>query len=199
MISSLENNGLNAKPTPDGAVIRWSNREIPINRLQFSLYILGWLLITPLTFFLTSSLLQDLVRWQQGLFSGWVSLLISSLFFALSLGATLFITYTLLGWTWEEEISIREEGIQIGFAGWLAPKEKVIPRDDIWRISYERLQSKSDREMNFTLNVFHGSKRETLGFWMNRAAKKNLYLFIQDTIENQGWSYIEFKLKEKID
>ncbi len=188
--------GLSIHQIPSGAVFTWCNRKIPINRLMMSAYILGWLLAMPLGIFLTASLVRDILRWQQGLPAGTTALGISALFLILNWGIIWYLSFTILRWTWHETLTVDENGVRILFAGPLAPGETLIPKDDIWQISFEKFRTRREQEAIHTLNVFHGESRETLAFWMAKPEKEKLYNLLRSAIEAQGWPYVQFRTGE---
>jgi hypothetical protein len=185
--------GLEFHETPTGAVFSWSNRQIEINRLLMAGYLSGWLLTFPLAVFLTASLIRDLFRWGQGLPTGPTALAVSAVVLVLSWGIAWYLSYTILRWTWQESLQVDDMGVSISFTGLLAPRDTSIFRDDIWRISFERIRTRREQEASYTLNVFHGNSRETLAIWMSKSEKKKLFDLLRKTIELQGWTYIEFR------
>jgi hypothetical protein len=191
--ASNEIQGLEYQETSNGTIFSWSNRQVAINRLLMAGYLLGWLLAFPLAVFLTTSLIRDLLHWQQGLPSGPTAIIVSAIIMIVSWGVAVFISYTLLRWTWQETLQVDEKGVSIALDGLLAPKETWIAKDDIWRISFERIRTRREQEASYTLNVFHGNRRDMLAPWMAKSEKKKLFHLLKETIELKSWTYIDFR------
>ena len=189
--------GLTHERSAQGDRLSWPNRSIPKSTGLVLVYAAGLLAAITLGLFLSAGLIQDLMLWRQGAPSGMGTLFMSALIMLTCWGVALVLGASVLRLAWTETVWITSEGIQVDFEGPLAPKGRRIPADEIWRISYEKIQNRRDRESRYSVNVFYQDGRESLAFWMRRQDKHYFYLLLKQAVLNQGWPYVDFRSSER--
>ena len=191
------NNGLNLVQDGAGHRITWSNLRIRKSRTLVFGYLTAELITLTLAIFLTSGFIRDLIRTIEGARLGPNVLLVSGLFMAAAWAAAILFSLTLVRVTWTETISIQPDAVEVRSEGLLARAPKVIESGEVWRISYEKIQTRKDRDTRFTVNIFHQEGRESVGFWMRPAEKKILFNLLERAIASQGWPYVDFRFSER--
>ncbi len=189
--------GLDREQLEGGARLVWSNWQIPKSRGLMLAYGAGMLLSGALAIFLSYGLFRDLVRTGQGAPAGTGVLLVSGAFAMAGWAIALASAWTLLRLRWTESVTVSAEGVQLAYTGPLAPKPRLIPSQAIWRISYEKIQTRGDRETRFSVNIFYQDGRESLAFWMRSQEKRQLYTLLKEAVTSQGWPYVDFQLSER--
>lgn len=181
----------------DGHLIAWHNMRVPKSKPLLFGYLLAELVALTLTVFLTAGFVRDMLRAVDGIRLGPNVLIVSGLFMAVAWVATITFGLTLVRLTWTESILIQPEQVVIQSQGLLSRAPKLIDGGGIWRISYEKLQTRQDRDTRFTVNIFHQDGRDTVGFWMRTTEKKLLFELLQRAIAAQGWPYVDFRFSER--
>ena len=189
--------GLVHHNAPDVGTVVWSNRQIPKNNYRVVAFIAGWLIFTALAIFLTTGFLRDINFLRIGIPQSNVTLVISLLFMFASWWATIYATYYLLRFTWTETIRVSNDDLSILFTGLLTPKGKDISKDDIRRLSFEKIVNLRERESRLTLNIFHANQREILAYWLRQEEKYQLYLLLKNIFSARGWENVEYKAEDE--
>ena len=167
-------------------VFRWSNRDLPKNKLLVGVYILGIVALLPTAVFLTYLLIRDIQNTPPGavFFTG--GTLFAILMILLSWAGVVGLIYILLRLTWIETVLLTDEAILVQYDGLLAWPEKRIPIDKVWKMSFERYRFNKDRESRYTINIMH-ERRETLAYWMRYQESYQLFQALASIVRSRGW------------
>lgn len=167
-------------------VFRWSNRELPKNKLLVGVYVIGIIVLLPTAVFLTYLLVRDGQNTPPGVIFFTGATLFSILMVLLSWGGSVALSYMLLRLTWVETILLTEEAIFMRYDGLFAWPEKRIPIEKVWKFSFERYRFNKDREGRYTINILH-ERRETLAYWMRHQESYQLFQAIASIVRSRGW------------
>lgn len=167
--------------------IYWTNKELPPNKPLLLGYGSSLLLLIPIAIFLTNRLIRDsqmlpnFIQFNTGAF-------LFSLFIIIAIWtAILAISHILLRLTWTEKVIIAQDELLVQYDGPLAYKDKRIPIDHIWRLSFEKYKFNRDRESRYSVNIIH-HRRHMLAYWMRKEEAYQLFLILGQIIQARGWS-----------
>ena len=180
--------GLTVRLSADVDTISWINRHIPKHQTLYITYILSLIVATGLGSFLSIRLYDDLSRQSEVITLTTSEVVISLFFVSLSWIGVIAIVYYLLRLSWHETIQISDTKLCLRYDGLLSPKEKCIPADRIWCLSFEKVGNERDQETRFTLNLFDiDDKRVTLAYWIRAEENYQLFLLLEKIFAQRQW------------
>lgn len=186
MSDSATFSGITYERQPHADLISWTNKAIPTHKPLLFAYSAGVLLLLPVATFLTLRLVRD-----SRLLPNFIELNSGAFLFALFIILLCWLgvagmVFVLLRLTWTEKVRVERDVIWVQYDGPLAFRDREIPVEHIWRLSFERYQYGRERESRYSLNILH-RRRDTLGYWMRKEEAHQLFLLLSQIVQMRGW------------
>lgn len=186
MANTTTFSGITHQRQPHADLIFWTNKEIPAHKPLLVAYTVGLLALLPVASFLTLRLVRD-----SRVLPNFIELNRGAFVFALCIillcwVGVLGMSFVLLRLTWTEKVRVEQDMIWVQYDGLLAFKDRPIPVEHIWRLSFERYQYGRDRESRYSINILH-RRRDTLAYWMRKEEAYQLFLLLSQIVQMRGW------------